>query len=265
MAETLNGRWQNTVIKLVDPNQGTREAAANALYNMAQSQGIDLRDFELRKKSGAARRPASRDPAHFQLVAENLRLQAELLDAKLEVGRREYKLLEQQEEIERLQASNYEMNTGTARQIAALNKTLAERDAEIARLTREKANHTYEAPAEDRAETQVEEDDMARPERDVWQTKIEKYLKRYSVDRISTFELLEECIGLSAAEQTTDVGRRISRIMFHIGGWKSSTNINFEGTICRGYIKMTPDELERLKTKHVGPHGEWRPPSAKRK
>jgi hypothetical protein len=260
MAETLNGRWQNTVIKLVDPNQGTREAAANALYNMAQSQGIDLRDFELRKKSGAARRPASRDPVHFQLVAENLRLQAELLDAKLEVGRREYKLREQQEEIERLQASNYEMNAGTAQQIAALNKTLAERDAEIARLKANAKGHTYEPPAEDRAETQTEEDDMAK--RDPWQTLIARFLRQHRVDRISTYELLEDAVGIPAAEHSTDTGRRVSRIMAAIGGWRPSTNIRIEpqGAIMRGYIKLTADELERLKTRHVGPDGEWRHP-----
>ena len=42
--------------------------------------------------------------------------------------------------------------------------------------------------------------------------------------------------GNPIARQTTEHGRRLSKVMAALGHWKASTNVRFEGVVIRGYI-----------------------------
>ena len=206
--KTIAARLLKTIIRLNDENPGTRETAANLVRQLMRRPDFNIHDWHLTRQgtNGTKSNGAKLPDKELELFRENHSLRHELLEAQMEVGRSKCKLHEQQIEIDRLQAFNYELNAGTARQISDLQQKLAvaERRAELA--VRSKATGVGPTPPPRPAKSE---------QKDPWHDAIAIWLDEEGDDGPIPSCVILEAISVTL---TTESGRRLRRIMRQIGG-----------------------------------------------
>ena len=261
-------RLEKIIVKLADPNPGTRDTAVNGFNATLKRAGVDVRDlFNIIRE--AAPPHVSHDARIVNEMAQTISdLRKRLSDAGQLIGimRDERDALKTTSEYlsqENLKLKMIILDLEAAR---TERRTKLESDlrAEIARLTLALSEAANAHPAHDPQEadnlrqelaaahdtakayqqyiadleTTLEiEREVHRPEPDEWHDLVVAWLAHNLNHRHATVTILEG-IGIPEHYHDAKAYRRLANVMRAIGdGWEPSPNIPHDGARVRGYMK----------------------------